>query len=76
MSETIQPVEVGGKFGQITVTSAGIPQVREIEITRRPTLSTPARYVVTRNDAHPHRVGKSGRITRGELARKYREVTA
>lgn len=74
MSETVHPANVGEKFGQITVTAAGKPLVREIEIVQAPTLSRRGRYVIIRNDAHPHRVGKRGLISRAELARKYRAV--
>lgn len=45
--------------------------VRAIGVIRHATLSRAARYVILRNDAHPHRVGKAGTITRADLDRKY-----
>lgn len=46
--------------------------VREIEIIGRPTPSSPVNYRILRNDAHPHRVGKTASIRQSELRRKYR----
>ena len=48
---------------------------REITIIAPATPSSPAAYRITRNDSHPHRVGKVASIRRADLDRKYRRVS-
>lgn len=70
-----QPIKVGDKWTQ-TVQRRGTDgkvrtQKRVIEITGAPTLSSPVNFRIRRNDAHPHRKGKTGSIRRADLYRKY-----
>lgn len=64
-------IQVGDRFQQITVLRNGTELRRVIEVTGRPTPSSPVNYRIERNDAHPHRVGKHGSIRRADLERKY-----
>lgn len=50
----------------------GTRRIRVIEMLSAPSLSSPAAYRILRNDAHPHRVGKTGSVCRVDLERKYR----
>lgn len=77
MSGTEAPIIVGQMWEQrVVVPGEKKPRVRVIEITGKPTLSTPVNYRIVRNDAHPHRVGKHASIRRGDLRAKYRTVTS
>lgn len=69
-------IKVGDRFEQFTVLRNGSRNVRVIEITGRPTLSSPVNFRILRNDMHPHRVGKTGSIRRSRLHRKYTAVGA
>ena len=78
---SIQPeskITAGQTFTQIRPGAGpdGQPLVRVIEIIAAPTLSAPAGYKVVRNDAHPHRAGKTGTIRVVDLLRKYQAVSA
>ena len=77
--DTIKQIHVGDQWRQVTrvvVDGEERELVRVIEVTRRPTLSRPVVYRVVRNDAHPHRVGRTGAIKRSDLRRKYEAVSA
>ena len=74
MSNTVQPIKVGTKFRQTAVGRDGERFVRVIEVIGQPTLSSPVNYRIVRNDAHPHRVGKTASIRRADLRRKYGAV--
>lgn len=69
---TTERIKVGDRFTQISQRRDGKPLTRVIEVTGRPTPSSPVNYRILRNDAHPHRVGKHGSIRKADLARKYR----
>ncbi len=68
-------IKVGDKWTQ-TIERRGTDgklrtQKRVIEITGAPTLSSPVNYMIRRNDAHPHRKGRTGSMRRADLYRKY-----
>ncbi|MGN8024731.1 hypothetical protein [Microbacterium sp. 22242] len=67
---------VGTQWKQERFGADGQPEVRIIEIIGRPTLSSPVAYKVIRNDAHPHRKGKTASIRVADLLRKYEAVEA
>lgn len=66
--------KAGDTLQQIVVKPDGSRQTRVIELLSAPSLSSPAAYRIVRNDAHPHRVGKTASIRRADLERKYRAV--
>lgn len=73
-------IKVGDRFKQTVrivdqETGKERKLIRIIEVTGRPTLSSPVNYEIVRNDAHPHRVGKFASIRRSQLERKYRAVS-
>ena len=72
MSAVTERIKVGDQFKQIAVLPDGSEQVRVIEVIGAPTLSSPVNVRIVRNDAHPHRVGKSTSIRRADLEREYR----
>lgn len=76
MPNTVQPIKVGTKWKQTAVGRDGKRFVREIEVIGQPTPSSPVNYRILRNDAHPHRVGKTASIRRAHLRRKYGAVVS
>ncbi|SDG23083.1 hypothetical protein [Microbacterium sp. 77mftsu3.1] len=75
-TEIIEPaIKVGQRFEQFARFQDGSSKVRVIEFIGRPTLSSPVNYLIIRNDAHPHRAGKTASIRRADLHRKYRAVS-
>lgn len=71
---TTDRIQVGDRFVQTEHDPDGKAITRVIEVTGRPTPSSPVNYRIVRNDAHPHRVGKNGSIRKADLARKYRAL--
>lgn len=69
-------ITVGTRWKQTLVGPKGKLQKRIIEIIAAPTLSNPVGYRVVKNDAHPHRKGKTGSIRVNDLRRKYEAVSA
>lgn len=77
--ERSDAIKVGEKWEQRSVGMKADKRVdfrRVVEIIARPTLSAPVGYRVLRNDAHPHRVGKTGSIRVVELRAKYARVAS
>lgn len=69
---TVKPVRIRSSWEQrILNRKTGETLIRIIEIIGKPTLSSPVNYRIIRNDAHPHRAGKTASIRRSELHRKY-----
>lgn len=68
---TVAPIRVGTRWAQRIQAPDGRILVREIEVIGAPTLSSPVNYRILRNDAHPHRAGKSASIRRADLRAKY-----
>lgn len=66
--------KAGDRLEQISVKRDGTRLTRVIELLSAPSLSSPAAYRIVRNDAHPHRVGKTASMRRADLERKYRAV--
>lgn len=69
---TFTTAKAGDKLRQIAVKRDGTRLTRVIELLSAPSLSSPAAYRILRNDAHPHRVGKTASIRRADVERKYR----
>ncbi|WDH77874.1 hypothetical protein PTQ19_10110 [Microbacterium esteraromaticum] len=67
---------VGSRWKQSFVTPKGKLQKRVIEIIAAPTLSSPIGYRIVKNDAHPHRKGKTASIRVADLHAKYEAVSA
>jgi len=74
VTATIERIAVGDQFAQVFAQRDGVKRMRVIEVIGAPTPSTPVNYRVIRNDAHPHRVGKTASIRKSELERKYRAL--
>lgn len=70
-SGAVDPIRLRSRWTQRVQTPAGKILTREIEIIGAPTLSSPVNYRILRNDAHPHRVGKTASIRRAALRAKY-----
>lgn len=70
-SDILQPIKVGTVWEQTAVINGGKPLKRIVEVLRRPTLSRPGLVLIKRNDAHPHRKGKTAAIRGRELRAKY-----
>lgn len=69
---TFTSAKAGDKVTQISVKRDGTRLIRVIQLLSPLALSSPVAYRILRNDAHPHRVGKTASIRRADLARKYR----
>lgn len=68
---TFTTAKPGDRLEQVSVKRDGTRRIRVIELLSAPSLSSPAAYRILRNDAHPHRVGKTGSIRRVDLESKY-----
>jgi len=69
-------LKAGTRWKQDLFGKDGKRQTRVIEIIAAPTLSSPVGYRIIRNDAHPHRKGKTASIRVADLLRKYTAVSA
>jgi hypothetical protein len=78
MTSTIteHKITVGSRWAQTLPGPKGKLQKRIIEVIAAPTLSSPVGYRVIRNDAHPHRKGKTASIRVADLRAKYEAVSA
>lgn len=73
-STTENPIKVGTKWQQQTRNAEGKILTRIVEVIAAPTLSTPVGVRIVRNDAHPHRKGKTTTLRAADLRRKYEAV--
>lgn len=75
--DTFDRIKVGDRWAQVTSIyrdeeDGSLKQrIRVIEITGRPTLSSPVNYRIVRNDEHPHREGKHASIRAADLFEHY-----
>lgn len=77
MTDQTTGAAVGTKWQQFAIDADGkLVQTRVIEITSKATPSMAIGYVIRKNVAHPHRVGRTGRIRRADLETKYVQVAA
>lgn len=74
--DTTPAIRIGTLWTQRVRDREGKILTRVIEVITRPSLSVPVGYRIVRNDAHPHRVGKTGTIRVSDLRRKYEAVAA
>lgn len=74
LTGTVAPIRPGSRWEQRVQNRAGDILVRRIEVIGAATPSSPVGYRILRNDAHPHRVGKTASIRKGDLRRKYLAV--
>ncbi|MAM53393.1 hypothetical protein [Microbacterium sp. UBA3394] len=69
-----QPIKIDSRWEQTTITHSGRKLVRVVEVIGRPTLSSPVNLRIVRNDAHPHREGKTTSLRASVLRANYRAV--
>lgn len=73
-THTVLPIKLRSIWEQKVFTPAGKTLTRRVEVIGVPTLSSPVNVRILRNDAHPHRAGKTTSIRKGDLRAKYQQV--
>lgn len=73
------PIKLNSRWRRADMIQRGGEYVelhREIRVIAEPTLSSPVGFKVVKNDAHPHRRGKTGSMKVSKLLAMYEPVVA